>query len=155
MKYIGKIQRVEVTKKKSRKHFDWLKLIIWYIGVIISLVPIFIEALIYLASNTTLDKRFALKVCTKGDVLWILATLLILTLVECYIEADKMVGFKKWLGVLGVVAWGLCCAIWIVFKYIYPEDFKGNIVFWICGIIASVVIVICSTLQLGVVEVEK
>jgi len=41
MKYIGKIQRVEVTKKKSRKHFDWLKLIIWYIGVIISLVPIF------------------------------------------------------------------------------------------------------------------
>ena len=155
MKYIGKIQRVEVTKKKSRKHFDWLKLIIWYIGVIISLVPIFIEALRYLASNTTLDKRFALKVCTKGDVLWILATLLILTLVECYIEADKMVGFKKWLGVLGVVTWGLCCAIWIVFKYIYPEDFKGNIVFWICGIIASVVIVICSTLQLGVVEVEK
>lgn len=155
MKYIGKIQRVEVTKKKSWKHFDWLKLIIWYIGVIISLVPIFIEALIYLASNATLDKSFALKVCTKGDVLWILATLLILTLVECYIEADKMVGFKKWLGVLGVVAWGLCCAIWIVFKYIYPEDFKGNIVFWICGIIASVVIVTCSTLQLGVVEVEK
>lgn len=155
MKYIGKIQRVEVIEKKNRKHFDWLKLIIWYIGVIISFVPVFIEALIYLASNTTLDKDFALKVCTKGDVLWILATLLILTLVECYIEADKIVGFKKWIGVLGVVVWGLCCAIWIIFKYIYPEDFKGSIVIWICGIIASLVIVICSTLQLGDVEVEK
>ncbi|MDE7176858.1 MAG: hypothetical protein K2O59_03510 [Lachnospiraceae bacterium] len=155
MKYIGKIQRVEVTEKKDRKHFDWLKLIIWYIGVIISFVPIFIEALIYLASNATLDKKFAMKVCTKGDVLWILATLLILTLVECYIEADKLVGFKKWIGVLGVVAWGLCCAIWIVFKYIYPENYNGNVVFWICGIIGSVVIVICSTLQLGVAEVEK
>lgn len=159
MKYIGKVQRVEITEKKNRKHFELLKLIIWYIGVIISFIPIFIEALIYLASHTTLDKEFALKVCTKGDVLWILATLLILTLVESYIETDKIVGFKKWIRVLGVVVWGLCCAIWIVFKYIYPEsfpeNFRGDIVFWICGTIASVVIVICSTLQLGVVEVEK
>lgn len=118
-------------------------------------MPIFIEALIYLASNPALDKEFALKVCAKGDVLWILATLLILTLVECYIDAGKLAGFKKWVGVLGVVVWGVCCAIWIVFKYIYPEHYNGNIVFWICSVIGCVVIVICSTLQLGVVEVEK
>lgn len=156
MAYKGKVQeRTIIDNTIQNGRIEWGKMIVWYIGVLISFIPIFIELLVYLKDHSTIDKIFFLQVCTKGDVLWILATLLILTVIEgCTGSITVESNISKWLLMAGAIIWGLCFAVWIVFKYIYPNDFKGNIVLWICGFMGCIVLAICSVLQLGCTEVK-
>ena len=156
MAYNGKVsQRTVINDNAVKRKIEWGKTIVWYVGVLVSFMPIFIEALVYLKNHPMIDENFFLQVCTKGDVLWILATLLILTVIEGYTGSITMESnINKWLLAAGSIMWGLCFAAWVVFKYIYPENFNGSIVLWICGCMGSLVLLICSVLQLGCTEVN-
>lgn len=154
MAYRGKVQeRTIIEDTQQKRKISWVKVIIWYIGFLISFIPIFIDALVYLNDHRELDTPFFRYVCTKGDVLWILATLLILTVIEGCLNATVIENsFGKWFLIAGAVIWGICFAIWVVFKYIYPDGFDGDIVLWVNGIMVCVALIICSGLQMRYVE---
>lgn len=153
--YQGKMIRKVCTTSATKLQVNWTKLIIWYIGVIVSFTPILVEVFIYLKDHMYLDMDFWFKICTKGDVLWILATLLVLTLVEYYVGDTKRSSCDNWMSVLGLLIWGVCCMIWIIFKYVYPEGFSGTVVLWSCGIIGILTLLVCTGLQSGNTEVTK
>lgn len=67
MAYKGKVQeRTIIDNTIQNGRIEWGKMIVWYIGVLISFIPIFIESLVYLKDHSTIDKIFSYRYVQKA-----------------------------------------------------------------------------------------
>ncbi len=150
--YEGKIEKY-ITKKKKRINIK--SLFLWYLGIVISFLPILVDMLVYLSKHKNFSNKYWLSICLKGDVLWILATIIVLTLIDYYGNEEKRGQFKSVCAICGIVTWGVVFAIWTVFKYIYDTKYEGNIPVVVTAIVAVVTLSFCSPLQIKKEEVRE
>lgn len=151
--YNGNIKR-RTIKKKSEINFG--ALFMWYLGIVVSFLPIIIDMCVYLAKNTKLNMQYWINTCLKGDLLWILATIIVLTIID-YLgnESEKVnKGYKSLFSKVGMVLWGVVFAMWTVFKYVFPTDYTRKWPIAVTLIFAAITLIICTPLQVKIVEVE-
>lgn len=152
--YNGKIARVE---KKGKIKINFKSLLLWYLGIIVSFLPIIIDMFVYLSTNSKFNQKYWIEICLRGDLLWILATIIILTLID-YLSNEKAREkgrLKSVCAIVSLILWGVVFVIWCVFKYIYPENYEGQFPISVTIVLASVTLFCCSPLQVKIVEVEK
>lgn len=151
MIYNGKIKRRRIKKKKK---INVKSLFLWYLGIVISFLPILIDMFVYLSENKNFTKQYWIGVCLRGDVLWILATIIILTSIDYFSNVEKKGSIKLVCAILGMVLWGIVFAIWSVFKYIYAVDYERNFPIIVTFVVAAITLMCCSPLQIKVEEVK-
>lgn len=150
-KYDGKIKR---NKRKVRRkhHTNWKLLIIWFISVLISFIPVFLDILVYTGNNATLTTSYWISACLHGDILWIIATILVLSIMDYITDVTNK---NNELLIVGIVLWGLITAIWVVFKYNFPDTYSGKLPILLTVFILLLSIPLCTFLQFKTVEVRK
>lgn len=149
--YTGQIKK---HNKKKKAKINWKSLIIWYIGIILSFLPILVDMCVYLSKHDSFELEYWINVCLKGDLLWIFATILILTIIDYAANGNKTSGFKNVCMISGVILWGLTFGLWLLFKYVYPEDYNGLFPIIMTAIFGGVALIVCSPLQIKKVEVK-
>lgn len=149
--YNGRIESYSVKKKKK---VNFKSFFLWYLGIVISFLPIFIDMVVFKAKNEQFTKEYWIGVCLRGDVLWILATVIILTIIDYFSDNNEKKGFKLGFAITGAVMWGVVFAIWIVFKYIYTVDYEKDFPIVITLIVVGVTVTLCSPLQVKTMEVK-
>lgn len=147
--YNGQIKRKNVKRKKT---IDWKSLLLWYTGIIISFLPIIVDMCVYLAKHHTFAQKYWINLCLKGDLLWILATIIVLTILDCIGANAEKKGFRLVCIIIGIILWGISFVIWCVFKYIYPENYNGEVPVIITLVIGGLTLLFCSPLQIRKVE---
>lgn len=153
MVYSGKIVRKQEPKSVKT---DFMPLVFWAIGVLFSFIPLFIDVCIFLKDHSSLTFDFWLKVCLRGDLLCIIATVLVLSIMESTTKhkstKSKIDTIAIWIGMLLCM---LMFAVWTIFKYDYPENYNGvfpvviTVIFFIVGFSIS------SRLQIRLLEVDR
>lgn len=149
--YNGEIKRKSIKKKET---IDWKSLLLWYTGIIISFLPIIVDMCVHLSNHQYFTQEYWINVCLKGDLLWILATIIVLTIIDYVGGNTKKEGFKLICIIVGIVLWGISFAIWCIFKYVYPKDYNGQIPITITLVIGGLTLLFCSPLQIKKVEVK-
>lgn len=136
----------KITTKKKR--LNWKSLILWYVGIFVSFIPVFIEAIVYLASHDDLDWNFWIQLSLCGDLLWVLATIMAISVID-YIGETKtnFTVIKKVCVVVAVILWGCTCGVWVIFKYIYPSEFANTTPVIITAIFSAITVLVCSPLH--------
>lgn len=150
--YNGKIESKTVIKKKKT---NVKAFILWYVGIVISFLPVFLDGLIYLSEHDRFTERYWMGVCLKGDVLWILATIIVLTVIDYFSDGGRKRGYKLGFAIAGIVMWGIVFAVWIVFKYIYAADYEGIGPIVITLIAAGITLTCCTPLQVKLMEARE
>ena len=153
MVYSGKIERKQETKSVKT---DFMPLVLWSFGVLFSFVPLFIDACYYLKDNSSLTFDFWTKVCLRGDLLCIIATVLILSIMESYTK-DKNAKSKMdtFFVLIGLFLCVLMFAVWTIFKYDYPDTYTGAFPFIITLVFFILGFSISSRLQIRLLEVDR
>lgn len=151
MMYNGKIERCSIKKKKK---INIKSLLLWYLGIVISFLPILIDMIVYLSKNENFTKQYWIGVCLRGDVLWILATIIILTAIDYFSNDEKKGTLKLVCAIIGMVLWGVVFAIWSVFKYIYTVDYERNFPIIVTFVVSAITLMCCSPLQIKIEEVK-
>lgn len=150
--YNGKIESKTFKKKKK---IDIRSFVLWYIGIVFSFLPIFFDMIVFLSDHERVTKEYWTGVCLKGDILWILATVIVLTVVDYFSDGKKKKGYKVRFAVAGIIMWGIVFGFWIVFKYVYATDFKGDWPIAITLIVAGFTLTCCTPLQVKLMEVRE
>lgn len=149
--YNGKIER---HRREKKNIMNIRELILWYVGILISLVPVLIDVLAYLGNHDALGHDYWVTMCLRGDLLWVLATIIVVTLIDYISDTEaKRDTLRLVCAVIAALMWGLAFAMWIVFKYIYPSDYSRDIPIVLTVVVAIITLLCCSPLQ--VKEVEK
>lgn len=151
MIYNGKIERYNIRKKKK---INIKSLLLWYLGIVISFLPILIDMFVYLSKSENFTKQYWIGICLRGDVLWILATIIILTSIDYFSDDEKKGTLKLVCAILGMVLWGVVFVIWVVFKYIYAVDYERDFPIIVTFVIAAITLMCCSPLQIKIEEVK-
>lgn len=142
-----------LTKKTSikLKKISWKSLFWWYLGIMISLIPGFFEAIVYLADHEELDLEFWIKLSLRGDLLWVLATIMAISFIDYIIslraKKTNFTALKKVCLIVAGILWGVTFGIWIIFKYVYPSDFGRAIPVIITAALFAVTVLVCSPLH--------
>ena len=147
-----------ITKTYEDKDIkpDFMPLFVWVIGVVISLFPLFTDIIVHLSKGENLDKHFWLLMCLRGDLLCIMATMLVLTVMDIFKTYNEKKGRTE--TVLALLAMGLCCflfAAWTLFKYVFPDSYDGDLPIVMVLVFAAISVIISSTLQIKLKEVNK
>lgn len=114
----------EAVDDNGKKEFDWSALLIWLCSLILSLLPIYFSILQYLNDKKTIDSAYWFKCITQDDVLWVIGTVLLFSLVNCFVSRKKGNRTKGWLKVfqiLGIIVFVFLEGTWIFFKYRVTE----------------------------------
>ncbi len=151
MEYKGEIKSYRLKKKKKVNVKAFL---LWYLGVVISFVPIFLDVIVFLSENDRITEEYWIEICLKGDVLWILATLIVLTVIDYFSDNRRKKGFELACAIVGMIMWGVVSAVWIIFKYIYTEDYKRNFPVAVTLIVIGITLTCCTPLQVKTMEVK-
>lgn len=150
--YNGKIESYSVKKKKK---VNFKSFFLWYLGIVISFFPIFADMIVFKSKNEQFTEEYWIGVCLRGDILWILATVIILTIIDYFSDNNETKkGFKLGCAIIGAVMWGVVFAIWIIFKYIYAADYEKDFPVVITLIVAGFTLTFCSPLQVKMMEVK-
>lgn len=147
--YNGKIESETVRKKRN---VNIKSFVLWYIGIVISFLPIFLDIMVFLSKHDRLTKKYWTGVCLKGDVLWILATVIVLTVIDYFSDGARKKGYKLKFAIAGIIMWGIVCAIWMVFKYVYAADYEGDWPIVVTLIVAGLTLTCCTPLQVKLME---
>ena len=148
--YTGTIKR---RRKKKKTAINIRSIALWYAGILVSFTPVAIDVVAYLAKDT-LNRSYWVKVCLRGDILWILATIIVLTVIDYVSDNGNRNGIlQRICAVFAIVMWGIVFGLWILFKYVYPADYDKDLPVILTLIVAAVTILCCSPLQ--VKEAEK
>lgn len=150
--YNGEIKSYRIKKKNKA---NWKLLLLWYTGIVVSFLPIFVDILVFLSQNDKITRKYWTEVCLKGDILWILATIIVLTVIDYISEDGRKRGIKKVCAVVATIMWGVVFAVWVVFKYIYAENHENNLPVATTLIIAGITLTCCSPLQVKKMEVKR
>lgn len=121
-RYTGSYEKVPDEKKQG---FDWSALLYWLGSLIVSLIPFYLEVIKYLNIHDEINSNFWSYCFTKGDILWVFATLLLFVLVDS--NAKKRKKEKKWVNNifnLGVVVFVFTEATFIIFNILSIADTK-------------------------------
>ena len=149
--YDGEVKRVK-KKKKTGMPFDFKSLGIWYVGVIISFIPVFIDMLVYMADNGEITVSYWISACIHGDILWIISTIIVLSVIDHITDVkDKNNGLL----IAGLVLWGLVSTIWGIFKYRFPSSYDRIFPLHLTIIILVISLIICTALQIKTLKVSK
>ena len=144
---------IKTVEEKDIKP-DFMPLLVWIIGVFVSLFPLFTDVIVFLSKERSLTKDFWISICLRGDILCILATMLVLSAMESFTKKANERKSRTEI-VLTLLAMGLCCflfASWTLFKYVFPESYDGNLPIILVVIFSVVSLVISSTLQIKLTE---
>lgn len=147
--YDGQVER-KTIKETASKQINFKALCIWYAGVIISFFPVFIDVLVCMANNNgDVTIEYWISACIHGDILWIIATVLVLSVFDHLTDVkEKNIGLL----IMGITLWGLVFAIWAVFKYIFPSTFTNLFPLILTVVLVIASLVISTGLQLKTLE---
>lgn len=149
---------IEINKKEIKTTvFDLKQLSFWVLSVFFSALPIILDGGDYLLKNGNLDENFFCSLFTKGDILIIVATLSVMTVVDYLFNEQKpKKTFWKILVVFLIIFLGFIFWLWIKLYSISQGVYDDNIVRKMTGIFVVPALIICAVLQGGaVIEVEK
>lgn len=144
--YKGVINRQRVKKKQT---INLKSLFLWYVGIVISFFPIIIDMFVYLANHSCFDLEYWVRICLKGDVLWVIATIIVLTSIDYQSDEDerKKGTLQSVCAIVSLILWGVAFAVWIVFKYIYPANYDYSFPIYVTVFLTAVTLIFCSPLQ--------
>lgn len=149
--YSGKIERCSIKKKRKT---NIKALLLWYLGIVISFLPIFLDMMVFLSEHDQVTKEYWIRACLKGDILWILATIIVLTVIDYFGDERKKSGYRLLLAIIGIVIWGIVFAVWAIFKYVYAADYEKDLPVVITLIATGITLTCCSPLQVKIMEVK-
>ena len=115
-KYKGTYEKQ--IEKKNSSH-DWSALIYWLGSLAISLIPLYIDIIIYFNSQKKIDSKFWTDCFVNGDILWVFSTVLLFALFESLTKKRRKA--KDWiknLSIFGVVFFLIVEVTWIVFYFL-------------------------------------
>ena len=154
--YNGEVITNNPVKKKGLRlsKLDWAHLAIWYLGILLSFVPAFMDYVLYMGVNDKLDSRFWVQLCLKGDLTWIFATVAGMTLIDNFriIRTGQSL-FLTICYVASLIMYAVDFGVGIVIKYKYPDNYEGIFVVKLVFFVLAVTIVVCSPLHIK--EAEK
>ena len=142
--YNGNIKENKITIT-TNEQVHWKQLLIWYVGWVVSFIPVFTDVLVYLAKNDKLTLNYWISRCIHGDILWIIATIVILSVID-HLTDDK----EQNTGMLiaGLILLVFVAIVWAIFKYLYPPTYTHLFPFVITCIAFVLSLVICTFLQI-------
>ena len=123
--YNAKICKI---KAKSKGKFNWESFGLWICSIVVSLLPLYILGMQYLAEHNRLDKAFWVLAFVKGDVLWVFSTVLLFSLIDSV--SKKRNREKKWvkgLQCFGLVVFLFSEGTWIYFNVNFPQNYLSNV----------------------------
>lgn len=148
MSYEGKVKK-RIYKKRAKIKIDFKSYLFWWGGIVISFFPVFIDILVHEAHKESFDKAYWSQLCLKGDILWILATILIMTVIS-YENDEHNSNIVNNCSKVCTVLWGCACICWGIFKYEFPNDYIGNWPIIITCSLGVLVVLFCSPLQIRI-----
>lgn len=143
----------ETVEEKGKNKFDWVALLVWLGSLVLSLLPIYLSVLHYLNVNKTIDLQYCFKCITQDDILWVFGTVLLFSLVNCFVSRKKGNDKKEWVGivlVLGVIVFCFLEGTWIFFKYSVTEYATWPIV--LGSILMILTLIISTPLQIDFIK---
>ena len=152
MEYKGTIEKIQV-KRDIRPNL--MPLIVWYIGVFVSLFPLLLDMVVYCAKHGNLTRQFWINMCLRGDLICILATVLVMSVLESYVKKHKRKSsnLEDILTLVGFVLCAFLFALWATFKYAFDEAYNGWMPIVLTVALAIPTLAICSGLQVKLSEV--
>ena len=151
------LNSIEVKKESARTVFDFKQLLLWFLSVFFSMLPIVFDGFDYLLRNDNLGKDFFNSLFTKGDILAIVATLSVMTFVDySFNERKPKKSFWKIFLVLLFIFWIFIFGLWMKLYSISQGVYDDNMVRKMTVIFVVPALIICAVLQGGAVTgVEK
>lgn len=144
-----KITKTKFKKKLNWRELNWKSLLLWYIGILVSFLPIGIDIVALLPTHCCFGREYLIKLCLKGDLLWTFAVIIVLTIIDYVGENAK----KKWGNlalisvIAGIILWGISSVLWCMFRYVYQE-YDGIFPIIISLVIGGLTLLFCSPLQI-------
>ncbi len=150
--YQGELKR---TVTESKKKIDVEYLLFWYFGIVFACVPVIIDIIFRLYQGGKIDVDFLIELSLKGDVGWIIATIIGMTIIECYL-ANKVPKslFIKIFFYLSILLWLIDYGTYIIIRYFVEVDENKNI-FPVIFLIVTFVLTLCFCSPLRIKEVER
>lgn len=143
--YNGKI-KTKCRQKLSWKELNWKSLFLWYIGILVSFLPIGIDIVALLPTHCCFGREYWIKLCSKGDLLWTFAIITVLTVMDYFSGNIKKGKCETLFCVTGIILWGISVAFCCVFRYVYQE-YDGIFPIVISLVIGGLTLLFCSPLQ--------
>lgn len=157
MAYNGNIEKTIEYRRRKLK-FNFSGLFIWYLGIIVAFIPLWTDILVYLMNNTEINIIYFSKFCFKGDFLWIISTILILSLIE-FILNDSRSKPIKCFALIDFILLVISIISWVLFKYNWlgNSSSKPIDIFFVYSFLVLFILtlIFCTPLQLEHKEVEK
>ena len=152
--YNGSVKAVTTSEKvKCKKYINWKAFCVWGIGLLVAIVPIFIDGVVYLKDHKNIDYLFLLQLCLKVDLLWIAATMLVTTIIDNFLSKDR--SKAKWLPIVGLLLWSCDLLLWAVFKYAYPENYSNSTPIILNLIFFGLSVLACTAIEIKLVSYIK
>ena len=131
-------------------------LFVWLVGVLFSFFPLFIDIIAYKSRNEYFNREFFIGICLRGDILCVLAVVLVMSVMESYIKLqnESRNRVEEILTIFGFLLCGFMFSVWTLFKYYYPESYNGVFPICLTAICVLLSISVSSVLQVKLMEVK-
>lgn len=152
-------------EKTGKKRFDWISFIIWIFSLLVALIPIYLLLLKNLTKNGgKIDVNFFYESFVVEDTLWVLATVLLFSGVNCivrYIQnyrKNKELTIRVWeivlLGIAGLV-FIVSESTWVFFKNKMTVETPVAWAMWISIVFCIISLIVSTPLQMNFLKEDK